>query len=101
MNRIIFATVALLCLSACTTPRARLENGLIKAGLSERTSACMSEYMIKRLDIGQLRKLQSLASVSKVDYRRITLHEYLHKVRALEDTELLAVTGKAALHCAI
>lgn len=90
-----------LALSSCATPQARLRTGLVDAGLSPRTAACMAEYMADRLSIAQLRRLQSLASVRRVDYRDITLDEYLYKVRALRDTELLAVTGKAALRCAL
>ncbi len=104
MNRIARITcVALLILplAACATPKARLRTGLMNAGLPDRTAACMADYMSPRLSLTQLRRLQSLASVSKVDYRRITIDDYLHKVRALKDVELLTVTGKAALHCAL
>ncbi|MGE4431829.1 MAG: hypothetical protein AB7E05_13920 [Sphingobium sp.] len=88
-----------LGLAACTSPENRLRTRLIDAGLPDRTAGCMAGYMADRLSIAQLRRLQSLASVRKVDYRQITLAEYLHKVRALEDGELIAVTGKAALRC--
>jgi len=93
-------TLMLLALSACASPEARLRTGLVDAGLPDRTAACMAEYMADRLSVTQLRRLQSLASVKKVDYQRITLDDYLHKVRALKDAELIAVTGKAAFHCA-
>ncbi|OYW88295.1 MAG: hypothetical protein B7Z20_02905 [Sphingobium sp. 32-64-5] len=89
-----------LGLSACASPENRLRTRLIDAGLPDRTASCMAEYMTDRLSLTQLRRLQSLASVPRVDYRRITLAEYLHKVRALQDAELIAVTGKAALRCA-
>lgn len=96
------ACAALLgSLGGCATPETRLRTGLVNAGLPDPTAACMADYMVHRLSLVQLRRLQSLASVGKVDYRRITIDEYLHKIRALKDTELLAVTGKAALHCAL
>lgn len=101
MKKIPFLAALALALSSCATPQARLRTGLVDAGLSPRTAACMAEYMADRLSITQLRRLQSLASVRRVDYRDITLDEYLYKVRALRDTELLAVTGKAALRCAL
>lgn len=101
MKRIVTAILATAALSACASPEARLRTGLMDAGLSDRMAGCMAPYMADRLSIGQLRKLQSLASVSKKDYRHTTLDSYLHKVRALEDPEILTVTGKAALVCAL
>jgi len=101
MTRALPLAALALVLTSCATPQARLRTGLVDAGLSPRTAACMADYMADRLSITQLRRLQSLASVKRVDYRDITLDEYLHKVRALRDTELLTVTGKAALVCAL
>ena len=101
MTRALPLAALALALTSCASPQARLRTGLVDAGLSPRTAACMADYMADRLSITQLRRLQSLASVKKADYRDITLDEYLHKVRALRDTELLAVTGKAALVCAL
>jgi len=101
ITRIAIVVIATLPLAACATPKARLRTGLADAGLPERTASCMADYMAPRLSLTQLRRLQSLASVGKVDYRRITVDQYLHKVRALKDTELLTVTGKAALSCAL
>jgi len=99
----LIAATALLALglAACTSPEARVRTGLINAGIPDQTAECMAGYMVDRLSITQLRRLQSLASVKKVDYERITLKDFLYKVRALEDPELIAVTGKAALRCAI
>ncbi|MGE4411748.1 MAG: hypothetical protein AB7D33_14410 [Sphingobium sp.] len=101
ITRISVIALTVLPLIACATPKARLRTGLADAGLPDRTATCMADYMAPRLSLPQLRRLQSLASVSKVDYRRITVDQYLHKVRALKDTELWAVTGKAALNCTL
>ncbi len=99
----LIAATALLTigLSACATPEARVRTGLVKAGIPDETANCMADYMVDRLSITQLRRLQSLASVKNVDYERITLKDFLYKIRALEDPELIAVTGKAALRCSI
>lgn len=88
-------------LAACATPETRLRTGLVNAGLPQPTAACMADYMIHRLSLVQLRRLQSLSTVGDVDYRRVTVDQYLHKVRALKDPEILTVTGKAALTCAL
>lgn len=96
---LLFLPAALLV--SCASPEARLRSGLADAGLSQHMAGCMAGYMVDRLSMTQLRRLQSLASVGKADYRDTTVGEYLHKVRALRDPELMTVTGKAALVCAL
>lgn len=100
-KKLAWATLATLSLSACATPEARVRTGLVNAGLPQPVAGCMAERMVDKLSLVQLRRLQSLSTVSKVDYRHITLDEYLHKVRALRDPEILTVTGKAALVCTL
>lgn len=60
----------------------------------------MAARMADRLSIVQLRRLQSLASLRKSHRQEMTLDQFLHKVHALQDAEIIAVTGKAALICA-
>lgn len=100
-RKLVWAAVATLSLSACATPEARVRTGLVNAGLPQPIAGCMAERMVDRLSLVQLRRLQSLSTVSKVDYRRTTIDEFLHKVRALRDPEILSVTGKAALVCTV
>jgi hypothetical protein len=99
--RLLTLSAATLLLSGCATPEARVRTGLMNAGLSAPVSACMAERMVDQLSLVQLRRLQSLASVSKVDYRKITVDQYLHRIRALGDSEILTVTSKAALICTL
>ncbi|SES21074.1 hypothetical protein SAMN05518866_1658 [Sphingobium sp. YR768] len=106
MNRIssrvaLVATFALL-LSSCASlsPESRLRNGLVEAGLSPKMAGCMAKRMADRLSIGQLRELQSLASLRKSHKEKMSTAQLLHKVRALEDPEIFAVTSSAALKCA-
>jgi len=61
----------------------------------------MAEKMVDRLDIVQLRRLQSLASLRKSHMGDMTVDRFLYKVRAMEDPEIFSVTSKAALICAI
>ena len=91
----------LLALTACATPQARLQTGLRDAGLSPRMSACMADYMVDRLSLVQLRRISALASLKDADYGRMTMDKFLNKVRALKDTEILAVSSKAVIACAI
>ena len=71
------------------------------AGLSPRLATCMAERMVDRLDITQLRRLQSLASLRKTDVRTLSVDRFLYKVRALDDPEIFVVTSKAAISCAL
>lgn len=108
MTTIPLRTVALgigasLLLSACATvsPESRLRNGLIDAGLSPHMAGCMSERMVDRLSLLQLRRLQSLASLRKSSIGDMSVDRFLYKVRALEDPEIFMVTSKAAIVCAL
>lgn len=93
---------ALLVLPACTSlsPESRLRSGLEEAGLSPRMAGCMAERMADRLSLMQLRKLQSLASLRKSHSGKMSMDQLLHKVRALQDPEIFAVTSRSALACA-
>jgi hypothetical protein len=96
------AACAALLLSACTglSPESRLRAGLEEAGLSPRMAGCMAERMADRLSLTQLRKLQSLASLRKSHSGAMSIDTLLHKVRALGDTEIFAVTSASAIACA-
>ncbi|WP_336964046.1 hypothetical protein [Sphingobium aquiterrae] len=95
------ALAALLALSACATPETRVRTGLMDAGLPPPLAACMADRMVDRLSLVQLRRLQSLSKVRGADLHRLSIDQFLHKVRALEDPEIFVVTSKAALSCAI
>jgi len=87
---------ALLALTACAVPEARLRTGLRSAGLSKPLSACMAGRMVDRLSLLQLRRLADLP-----DVRGATTREaFLRSVRSLGDPEILAVTTSSAALCA-
>lgn len=89
-----------LALAACATPETRLRTGLVNAGLSKPVAACMAERMIDRLSLLQLRRLDSLASLRDKRAGDLSLNQFLHKVRALKDPEILTVTISSAALCA-
>ncbi len=95
------ALCAALLLSGCGGAEAKLRNGLIAAGLSERFATCIAKPMADKLSIGQLRKLESLARTAGLDPRRTTYEQLLRHIRALGDPEILQVTASAALGCAL
>ncbi len=100
-SRIIFGLSVLLALSSCASPETRLRTGLASAGLSPRVSACMAERMVDKLSLLQLKRLASIGSLKDERISDLTVGQFLHKVRALKDTEILTITTKAGLSCAI
>ena len=89
-----------LALAACATPEARLRTGLVDAGLSQPIAACMAERMVDRLSLLQLRRLGSLSTLKDKRMSELSLNQFLHKVRALKDAEILTVTTSSAALCA-
>jgi len=88
-----------LSLSACATPEKRLRTGLMDAGLSRAVATCMADRMAERLSLLQLRRLDSLAGLRDKNAGDLTLNQFLHRVRALKDAEILTVTVGSAAIC--
>lgn len=101
MKRTVLLLTATFGLAACATPETRLRTGLMDAGLSPSMSACMADRMVNELSIIQLRKLQSLKGLKKRDARDLSVNEFVHRVRALRDPEILGETTRAAGACAL
>ena len=96
----LLPAIAMLALAGCATPEARLRTGLNNAGLSAPMSACMAERMVDRLSLLQLRRLSSLGSLKDKRMSDLSLDQFLYRVRALRDAEILAVTTSSAALCA-
>ncbi|MDB5704005.1 MAG: hypothetical protein JWN66_1121 [Sphingomonas bacterium] len=90
------AMLALLALSACSTPEAMTRSGLVNAGIDQRTAACMADRMVHRLSLLQLRRLAGLGKVE----RSRNLEQLLHRARSLNDPEIVGVTASSAALCA-
>ena len=101
MIRRLSLVLPILALAACATPETRLRSGLMNAGLSAGQSACMADRMVDRLSLIQLRRIASLKNFEKDRLRDMSVDRFLHNIRSLEDTEILTVTTRAALGCAI
>jgi hypothetical protein len=97
MTKPAASLIFLSLLAACATPQERLGAGLMNAGLSEPMAACMAERMVDRLSLAQLRRIGDLPYAR--DER--TVRGFLHRVRALGDTEILAVSSSSAAICAV
>ena len=102
MVRVVVAACAALLLTGCIEKitENRVENALLRAGLSERNAACMAERMVDRLSIGQLRKLEALRGKPGEPMKPRTLRHFVERVRAVGDAEVLAVTSSSAALCA-
>ena len=98
--RIAVLSLPLLALAACATPEARLRTGLVNAGLSQSIASCMAERMVDRLSLLRLRRLGSLSTLKDKRMSDLSLNQFLHKVRALKDPEILTVTTSSAALCA-
>ena len=96
------ACCAALLLTGCVSviAESRVESALLKAGLSERNAACMAERMVDRLTIAQLRKLEKLRGKNGEPMKPRTLRQFVERVRAVGDSEVLAVTASSAALCA-
>lgn len=99
-SKLILAALPLALLAGCATPETRLRNGLVEAGLSKGIATCMAERMIDRLSLLQLRRLSALGSLGDKPLRELSLEQFLRKVRALKDPEILGVTTSSAAICA-
>lgn len=98
--RIAVLSLLIVSLAACATPETRLRTGLVNVGLSQSIAACMADRMVDRLSLLQLRRLGSLASLKDKNAGDLSLNQFLHKVRALKDPEILTVTTSSAALCA-
>ena len=103
MKRFALAALVALPLAGCATPspESRVRNALMDAGISPPMAGCMAERMVDRLSLVQLRQLGSLAKLPHRDIGNMTIDEFLYRVRALEDPEILTVVSRAGLGCAI
>ena len=100
-HRILLAALPILALASCATPETRLRTGLRDAGLSPKMSECMADRMVNELSLWQLRKISSLGDLKDSKFRELSVAEFIYKVRALKDPEILAETSKAAGACAL
>ena len=91
---------AALLLAGCATPEQRVRSGLMDAGLTRPMASCMASRMVDRLSLLQLRRIGRLSELRESDPRTTTVETFLHRARALQDPEILAVMTTSAGICA-
>lgn len=103
--RRLLATLPLLALAlagcATVSPEARVRDKLIEVGIAPRVAGCMAEHMVDRLSLDQLRRLQSLGGLARHDVGGMSVDELVHRLRALQDPEIVSVVLKAGIGCSI
>ncbi|QHL91743.1 hypothetical protein GVO57_02520 [Sphingomonas changnyeongensis] len=97
----MLALGAALLASGCAGPESQLSSALASAGLPPSVSTCMARRMVDQLSIGQLLKLRSLGGLADRPVADLSAREFLRRVRALKDPEILAVTGSALARCGL
>ena len=102
MKRLLAIGLA-LAVAGCATPspEARIRARLIEVGLSRPMASCMAERLVDRLSVGELRRLGSLVKLGNRDIGEMTVDEFIHRIRALQDPHILKVVTTAGLGCAI
>jgi hypothetical protein len=95
MRRILPVVALALALSGCVhdIARSQVKSALVGAGLSEPVSQCMSDHMVDKLSIPQLRKLEALEGPKR------SLFDYVRAVQRINDPEVIRVTVAAAGLC--
>jgi hypothetical protein len=96
MRAKLLPAIAAALLAGCATPEAQLRSGLANAGLSPQLADCMAHRMAGRLSLRQLLRLRDLPRARE----SVGIGEFLHRVRALHDPEILGVTSSSAALCA-
>ena len=91
------APLLLLALSACASPESRVEDALLRAGLSASVSKCMATRLTDRLTIAQLRKLS--AAMEGAGGAPLTMAEIERRVDRIGDPRVVSVVASSGLSC--
>nr|WP_047165606.1 hypothetical protein [Sphingomonas sp. Y57] len=98
---ILLPLLAAVAGCATVSPEARVRSKLIEAGIRPPVAGCMAERMVDRLSLPQLKRLQSLGGLGHHDVRGMSVDELVHRLRALQDPEIVSVVLKAGIGCSI
>jgi hypothetical protein len=96
-RRLIPLLLLASALAACSSPESRIRSGLMHEGVSPPLAGCMATRMADRLSLSQLRRL---GGIGKAEHAR-GIDELLHRLRALNDPEIVDVTATSAALCAL
>jgi hypothetical protein len=101
LNLLLIAAAASLT-GACSQPfEGRVASRLAEAGLSRGMADCMASRWVDRLNVLQLRKIQSLSEDLGREGRGLTVGRFIDRVRAMDDPEVVQVVTTSAAACAL
>lgn len=94
--------LTLLALAGCSQPfEGRIAERLTEAGLKRPMAECMAERWVKRLNLLQLRKIQTMAGGLRDERGELTAGRLIQRVRELDDPEIVEVVTRSTLVCAL
>jgi hypothetical protein len=99
------ARSAMVCialgLAGCGPIEGQVRKGLMNAGIHKTVATCMSEKMVDKLSLFQLKRMASLGNLQGDKAKTMSYDRLMYNVRALKDPEILTVTSAAWLKCAV
>jgi hypothetical protein len=97
---ILFAALAL---SACASlsPRERVHDELLRAGIKPRMASCLADRLSDRLSVSELRQLGRAAKLPRKDVGAMSIGELADRLRAIGDPHIVSVVTSAGIGCAI
>lgn len=103
MRFIVAAAIPLLALSACASlsPRERVHDELLRAGIKPRMANCLADRLSERLSVSELRQLGRAAKLPRKDVGAMSIGELADRLRAIGDPHIVSVVTSAGIGCAI
>jgi hypothetical protein len=103
MRAIIPAAMALLALGACASlsPRERVHDELLRAGIKPRMASCLADRLTDRLSTGELRELGRAAKLPRKDVGAMSIGELADRLSAIGNPHIVSVVTSAGIGCAI
>jgi hypothetical protein len=99
--RLLLAVLAVGLTWGCASAQARLERGLLKAGVPPTRSECMARHLASKLSTSQLRRLSKVQQLTPEKLEADGIERFLSNAQALGDPRIVTVTSAVALGCAM
>lgn len=96
------ATAALgaLTLSGCVASRYQISDALMRYGMTQNQASCAAEFLRGHLSTGQVRRLADAARYYDTG-GRMTFGDLIRVAGRVDDPQVLAEVGAAALACKV
>ena len=98
--RVLLTVLAVGIAGGCASAQARIERGLLKAGVPPTRSECMARHLAQKLSTSQLRKLSKVQQLTPEKLEAEGIERFLANAKALGDPRLLTITSAVAIGCA-